>query len=112
MKYFITEAERKQTKSTCFIEFQHGRYEGEIWHIDSICMDEEIFYDLKLKRLFSSLLEQFDYFGITQVTEEQFVKIKAAASNYLPETSEAIEELNEWLGKNEPGSVLFTIIGM
>lgn len=112
MKYFIGEEERQNSGSTCFIEFQKGNYENEVWHIDSLCMDEELFYDLKLRKLFSSVLPQFDYFGITQVSSEQFSKVKDAAVNFSPETRECISELSEWLENSKNEGVLFTIVGM
>lgn len=112
MKYFITGEERKKSGSTCFIEFQRGEYDNEIWHISSICIDEELFYDLKLRKLFSSVLPQFDYFGITQVLPEHFARVKDAASTYLPETAECINELDSWLKQENEDGVMFTIVGM
>ena len=111
MKYFINEEEREKSNS-CYIEFQHGNYDGQVWKKDSICIDEEIFYDLKLKRLFSSVLPQFDYFGITTVDTEAMEKVKAAAAGYLPETIECIEELDSWFKADESGENVYTIIGM
>lgn len=112
MKYFISEDERKELKSTCFIEFMRGSYEGNVWNSDSICMDEELFYDLKFRKLFSSVLEQFDYFGVTGVSAGQFEKLKAAAKDFLPETLDAVLELSEWLDGSDAEDVLFSIIGM
>ena len=43
MRFFVTEDERKSSGSTAFIEFQKGKWDGECWHINSICMDEDVF---------------------------------------------------------------------
>ena len=38
MKYFITEAARGASGSTAYFEFQKGRYGGECWKKDSLCI--------------------------------------------------------------------------
>jgi len=112
MRFFITEEERKRIGSTSFVEFQRGKYDGACWHIDSLCMDEDIFYELKLRRFFSMLLPQFDYFGITQVSCEEFRKLKEASVNYSTDVAACVTELSEWLGPEVEDSVFFTICGM
>lgn len=112
MKYFINGNERENSKSTCYIEFQRGSYDGQVWKETSICIDEEIFYDLKLRRLFSSVLPQFDYFGVTTVSAEAMGRVRAAAVSYLPETVECIEELCAWINEGGDSDAVFTIIGM
>lgn len=112
MKYFVNESERRKTGSTCFIEFQRGVYDGIVWSIEAVFIDEEIFYDLKLRKLFTKILPSFDYYGITQVHRSSFEKVKAAASDFLPETAECLNELDEWLKADSTGYDVFTIIGM
>ena len=114
MRFFITEEERKSTGSTEFIEFQKGRFDGECWHIDSICMDEEMFYELHLRRLFSMTLPQFDYYGITQVSGAEFKQIIEASEGYSDnnDVGACIAELKEWAGEAEDDEILFTICGM
>jgi len=112
MRFFITEEERRRTGSSAFIEFQRGNYDGECWHIDSICMDEDIFYELHLRRFFSMVLPQFDYYGITQVSACEFEKIKEMSGNFSIDVSECIKELSEWLGEYDDQEILFTICGM
>ena len=112
MKYFLTAEERKNSGSSCFIEFQKGAYDGKCWKKDSICMDEEIFYDFKMKRLFSSVLPQFDYFGITPVSKEQFEKIKSNAKDYSEEVQASVAELEEYFSGDAEDTVFFTICGI
>ncbi|MBR5179661.1 MAG: hypothetical protein IKW90_12800 [Lachnospiraceae bacterium] len=114
MRFFITEDERKRTGSTAFIEFQKGRFDGECWHIDSICMDEDKFYELHLRRLFSMTLPQFDYYGITQVSGEEFKRVVEASADFSDNNDVAacIGELKEWIGEAEDEDILFTICGM
>ena len=114
MRYYITEEERKRSGSTSFIEFQRGMYDGECWHIDSICMDEDMFFELGLRRLFSSVLPQFDYYGITQVSSAELKKLQEAAVGFNDnnDASDAIRELSEWIGGTGDEEILFTICGM
>ena len=117
MRYFITEDERKRSGSTAFIEFQKGRYDGSCWHIDSVCMDEDLFGELHLRRFFSMVLPQFDYYGITQVSVTAFEKLKDAAINFSSDVCECLNELEDWVkAKDEDmkgdNDILFTICGM
>ena len=112
MGYLITEADRKKTGSSEFIEFQRGKYDGECWHIDSMYIAEETFYDLKLRRFFSSVLPQFDYYGLTQVNADEFEELKKAAPGFSNEAAECIQELENWIGKEMQDDVVFTICGM
>ena len=112
MRYLITEEDRKRTGSSEFIEFQRGKYDGQCWHIDSVYIAEETFYDLKLRRFFSSVLPQFDYYGLTQVNADEFKKLKKAAPGFSNEAAEYMQELAGWIGDGESSDVVFTICGM
>ncbi|MBR4344861.1 MAG: hypothetical protein IKP88_19515 [Lachnospiraceae bacterium] len=112
MRFFVTEDERKSIGSTAFIEFQKGEYDGNCWHIDSICMDDDVFGELHLRRFFSMVLPQFDYYGITQVSKLEFEKLKETAVNFSNDVCECIKELEGWIGENGDKDILFTICGM
>lgn len=112
MKYFVNGEERKKTGSTCFIEFQRGTYDGTVWSIDAVYIAEEIFYTLKLRKLFSHTLPFFDYYGITQVHRSSFEKTLSEARLFSKETDECIRELDDWLKSDSTGYGVFTIIGM
>ena len=112
MKYFVTEEEREKSGSTCFIEFQRGAYDGRCWKEDSLCISDDLFHELRLNRLFSRVLPQFDYFGITNVSLEGFQKIKQAAEVIGSETYECIQELDDYFKDDYNVDVLFTVCGM
>ena len=112
MRFFITEEDRKRSGSSEYIEFQKGRYDGECWHIDSISMAEQTFYDMKLRRFVSSVLPQFDYYGLTQVTSSEFEKLKNEAPLFSNEAAECMNELSAWIGDSKEDDVVFTICGM
>ena len=46
MNYFCTESERKASHSTCYLEFQKGKYKGKHWLEDSIFLHDDIFKEL------------------------------------------------------------------
>lgn len=114
MRFFITEEERKLTGSSEFIEFQKGMSDGECWHIDSICISEDRFYELHLRRLFSMTLTQFDYYGITQVSGADFKRIIEASRGFNDnsDVGACIGELKDWIGEGNDDEILFTICGM
>lgn len=112
MRYFVNADERKKSGSSCFIEFQRGEYNGSCWRDDSLCMSDEIFHELKLNRLFSRVLPQFDYFGITPVSLEGFQKIKQASEGFSEEIYECILELEDYFKDDYNVDILFTICGM
>lgn len=112
MTYFITEDERRKSGSTCYIEFQKGAYDGKCWKNDSLCISDELFHELKLSRLFSRTLPQFDYFGVTQVTREAFDKLRKAANSYSFDTQECLNELADYFYTSEIVEPLFTVCGM
>ena len=60
------------------------------------------------------MLPQFDYFGITQVSKEEFKKLVDSALNFSSDVSDCMKELSEWLEESGGGndSILFTICGM
>ena len=112
MRYFISEEERKSSGSTLFIEFQKGEDDGKCWHIDSISMDEELFSDLHLRRFFSKIISDFDYYGITQVSKDDFESLKENAAAFSSDADACMKELDEWLGEYGDKEILFTIYGI
>lgn len=79
MKYFCTETEQKKSKSSCYLEFQKGRYANKCWLEDSICLHDDIFEELCLYQVLCSAIPQFDHWGITEVSLEQWQQVKNKA---------------------------------
>lgn len=63
MKYFLNEAERKASQSTCYFEFQKGYYHDQCWLQDSISISDELWDELRLTELISGVIRKFDYYG-------------------------------------------------
>lgn len=96
MKYFVNEDERKASGSTCFFEFQKGKYHNKCWLPDSISIDMDIFDDLKLYELIKSIVPNFDYYGLTEINANEWEKILSTAHSIGGKTEKVIQEANEW----------------
>lgn len=112
MKYFWTENERKERDTTCCLEFQRGEYKGSCWLDTSLCLDDDIFHDMKLYRLFKSAIRNFDHWGITEVNPEQWEKLKKLFNEKGGEYGELISELTPWAEENFKEEAVFTILGI
>ena len=51
MKYFINENQRKESHSTCYFEFQRGKYKNKCWKEDSLNLSQGIFIQLNLGKI-------------------------------------------------------------
>lgn len=111
MKYFVTEIERKASKSTCYFEFQKGSHEGKHWLEDSICIHDDLLKD-EIYQVFVAAIPQFDPFGITEVTKEHWQQVKSNAEAVGGEVLVAVMELDEWVVNCFEQEEMFTICGI
>ena len=95
MKYFIDESTRKQRGGSCYFEFQKGESD-EVWRDDSILLHVDIFDDMKLYSLFKEGLGSFNYYGITEISAEQWNTLYELALSKGGKTAELFSELHEW----------------
>ena len=112
MNYFCTEQERKESHSTCYLEFQKGEYKGKHWLKDSISLHDDIFYELHLYSLFIKAIPNFDHYGITEVTEYEWEILKKLALEQGEEVQSLIEELSIWVSDCFEVEKIFTICGI
>ena len=112
MNYFCTEQERKESHSTCYLEFQKGEYRGKHWLEDSISLHDDIFYELHLYSLFIRAIPNFDHYGITEVTEYEWETLKKLALEQGEEVQSLIEELSIWVSDCFEIEKIFTICGI
>ena len=111
MKYFCTETERKASKSTCYFEFQKGRHKGKHWLKDSISIHDDLLSD-EIYQVFVVAISQFDPFGITEVTKEQWQQVKSRAELVGGEALVAITEMEDWVVECFEEEEVFTICGI
>lgn len=112
MKYFITEEERKASGSTCYFEFLKGRYHDKCWLPNSISISDELWDEVGLSKLFSDVIEDFAYFGITVVNKHQWGEIVKNSKGSDPIIEDAIAELIPWVKDCFKEYVVFTILGI
>ena len=112
MKYFWTEQERKEHHTTCCMEFQKGKFDGENWKESPICLHGDAFDDLGFNEIFNKAVNNFDYYGITEINHGDWLKIKALAEKTGGELSEAMKELIPWAEENFKAEEVFTLLGI
>lgn len=111
MKYFVTEQQRKQSGSSCYFEFQKGEYRGKCWLDNSLSIHDDVFDDSGLFPLFNSVT-RFDYYGITEITKENWSVILKKAQLAGGKTAEVISELIPWATENFKSEGVFTVCGI
>lgn len=112
MKYFVTENRRRESHSTCYFEFQRGKYDGKCWKEDSLSIQDGLFNKTGLGKVLDEVLTDFDYYGTTEVSLEQWEKIKAILSESGGELKELLAELGPWAEENFKEYDFFTVWGM
>lgn len=111
MKFFLKETERKESGSTCYFEFQKGKFRNKFWLKDSLCLHADVFDARMLYSLFSASIEEFCYFAPNEVTKEQWNSlVKKSKENAQWEA--VIEELRPWAEECFTKHACFTICGI
>lgn len=111
MKYFLEEVKRKAMGSTCFFEFQKGKFRNKFWLNDSLCLHVDIFDELMLFELFSDSIENFCYYAPNEVSKEEWQNL-VAKSKENERWNSLIEELKPWAEKCFAEHGCFTICGI
>ena len=111
MKYFVNEMERSASGSTCYVELQKGRYCGKRWKKDSMSIHMDIFDETHLHDLFSSVVN-FDYFGLTEITIDEWNTLVDKAHSIGGKIEEIISEIITWVEDNYKKENVFTICGI
>lgn len=110
--YLYTTAQRKARGGTCYFEFQRGRFRGKHWLERSVFLHIDQFDRLKLPELFSEVLSQFNYCGVTEVRPTQYEALKALAMARGGETAALFRELDHWVQDCFFTENVFTICGI
>ena len=111
MRYFLDEVKRKATGSTCYFEFQKGKFRNKFWLKDSLCPHADIFDSLMLYELFFNSIENFCYYAPSEVSEEEWQNLAAKSKEY-DQWNSVIEELRPWVEECFTKHKCFTICGI
>lgn len=110
--YFITNSQRKK-RGTCFFEFQKGDFRDEKhWLEDSVMLDAEVFDRLGMLRIFQHAVPDFNYYGPTQVTAQEYQQLKLRGLAAGGEIAEVIRELDPWAEAALQSHGCFSILGI
>ncbi len=111
MEYLVTEARRKASRSTCYIEFQKGQYHG-CRQEDSVSLHDDLWTQNHLSVLFGRVLPDFDFYGITTVNAAQWEELLGLVRECEPGQGAILAELAPWVEDCFRKHEVFTIIGM
>ena len=111
MKYFLDEVQRKATGSTCYFEFQKGKFRNKFWLKDSLYLHADIFDSLMLYELFSNSIEDFCYYAPTEVGKGHWETLVANAKEN-EHWKDVVEELTLWVEECFTKHKCFTICGI
>lgn len=112
MRFFVDEIKRKASHSSCYFEFQKGRYHNKCWLPDSISIRDIMWDQYGLTELFSSVVKNFDYYGLTTITKGQWDRIVKKSQDSGTILVDIIAEAIPWVNECFESYRIFTIVGM
>ena len=112
MTYFITEAQRKPTHTTCFFEFQKGMFRKQHWEEDSLFLHMDTFDRLNLYPIFCAAIPHFDYCGPNSVTHDQYKLLKDTVLSHGDEIAALFTEFDIWVTECFKTETCFSILGI
>lgn len=110
--HLYTAAQRKALGGTCYFEFQHGSFRHKYWQGRSVYMHADVFDELNLFELFTEAIPDFDYFGVTEVSPNQYDKLRVLARDRGGEIAAVFEELDGWVKNCFQTENVFSILGI
>lgn len=116
-RYVVDKAYLDKVGGTCFYEFLKGKYDHSnakacVWREDSAYISCDAFEEIHLNRLFSKILDDYDKYGVNEVSRSQWESVYELALENGGEWNAAISELSAWAEENFRDYDEFTIIGM
>lgn len=112
MDFFVKEARRKASHSTFYFEFQRGSYKDKCWLPDSISIYADLWDEYHLSDLVCQVIKEFDYYGMTVVTEQQWNEIVKIARKTGGVWEKVIENAVPWATDCFKKHDVFTILGL
>lgn len=111
MKYFIVNSERRGTD---YYEFCKGRWDGEtFWKDDSIYLHDDVLYENH--DFLSALMKvkpDFDSFGVTEISREDWERLRSEVQSYPDGCREMFMELDTWVMDTFLAYDCFTVLGI
>ena len=109
-KYFIKSKDRN---GSCYYEFYKGKWDGKtFWKDDSICIDDNDFFDCDFIDVLIKYVPNYDPFGETEITKHQWEQIKADCILSGGKTAAIVKEADKWMVDTFSKYPIFTILGL
>lgn len=112
MDFFVNEEQRKASRSSFYLEFQKGSYQDKCWLPDSISIYADLWDRFHLSDLVCQAIKEFDYYGITVVTGQQWAEIVKTAQRAGGIWEKVIEDVIPWVDDCFKEHDVFTILGI
>lgn len=112
MQFFVDEKQRSASQSTCYLEFQKGYFSGKCWQANSINIGGELWDKYHLSNLIFSVVRNFDYYGITEVTKNQWNQIILSGRESGELGYNVLKEAELWVNECFKEYDVFTIVGI
>ncbi len=114
MKYFFPIKENMPAcHKLCKGTFNEDDYGNDAKYEDAMCFDDYMMEDTLMYKAFREVLQDYDYYGITEVRPKEWALIcKYVDANLGNEAKIAIAEIENWTKKVFEKHELFTIVGI
>ena len=112
LNYLVTAAERAQSGSTAYYEFQPGAFRHRFWQADSLYLSASLFEQTGLGAFLGEHLPGFSPFGVTRVTKRAWEALLEASGAAEEPVRELIAELRPWARNCFGKRRVFHILGL
>lgn len=115
MKFFLSQAERKNAGSTCYHEFYQGKWDEskmDFWNDESMNLHDDWMILLGLDTVILSIVDDYNPYGETEINEQQWKMIVQKAGEAGGHLLEAIQEITPWMENNFRKNEVFTLLGL
>lgn len=106
--YFIKSQDRE---GTYYHEFYRGKWKKDFWNENSICIDDNDM-TTRFVELIRKYVPSYDYYGVTEITLEQWQQIKNEGLLNNDKTTDIITQAESWMEETFAKEKVFTILGI
>lgn len=99
-----------EREGTGYFEFMPGQFADKFWGDDSTYLSIEIFDLAQMERLFKNNIPGFDYYGITQMSRDNWEQLMINAAEH--EAKPVLDELAPWVREAFQKHDVITILGI
>ena len=98
-KFFVNENEREASGHTCYLSFIKGHFNNKYgWFPDAMNITEDNWMVANIEYLIEKVIKkEFDYYGINEISREQWDEIVEKSETDRYASKEAIDEIKPWV---------------